>query len=79
MWKTEPRTKKTRNQKQKPNKGNEPVTIAVRPEPSIPLVTSSAVERAENPDGPLKPRSHIFSTKMSLNQREESRFRERFF
>jgi len=32
----------------------------VRPVPSIPWVTSSAVERAENPDGPFQPKIHIF-------------------
>lgn len=37
-----------------------PVTIAVRLVPSIPWVTSSAVERAENPDGPFHPNIHIF-------------------
>jgi len=33
--------------------------MAVRPVPSIPCVTSSAVEEAENPDGPFHPKSHI--------------------
>ena len=37
-----------------------PVTMAVRPEPSIPCVTSSAVEEDENPDGPFLLKSHIF-------------------
>lgn len=32
-----------------------PVTMAVRPDPSIPWVTSSAVENLENPDGPFNP------------------------
>jgi hypothetical protein len=36
-----------------------PVTMAVRPVPSVPCVTSSAVEEAENPDGPFHPKSHI--------------------
>lgn len=36
-----------------------PVTMAVRPEPSIPLVTSSAVEEEENPDGPFLLNSHM--------------------
>ena len=40
-------------------KDRRPVTIAVSPVPSIPLVTCSAVERAENPDGPLNPNSHM--------------------
>jgi hypothetical protein len=34
--------------------------MAVRPVPSIPWVTSSAVELAENPDGPFLPKIHIF-------------------
>lgn len=38
----------------------EPVTMAVSPEPSIPCVTSSAVEEDENPDGPFLLKSHIF-------------------
>lgn len=37
-----------------------PVTMAVRPLPSIPWVTCSAVEVAENPDGPLQLKIHIF-------------------
>lgn len=36
-----------------------PVTMAVSPDPSIPWVTSSAVERAENPEFPLHPNIHI--------------------
>lgn len=43
---------------------NKPVIIAVSPEPSIPRVTSSAVERPENPDGPFQPRSHISTRKI---------------
>lgn len=38
----------------------EPVTMAVRPAPSTPCVTSSAVERDENPDAPFLPQNHIF-------------------
>ena len=34
--------------------------MAVRPVPSIPWVTSSAVEEAENPDGPFQLKIHIF-------------------
>jgi len=37
-----------------------PVTMAVRPVPSTPCVTSSAVEREENPDAPFDPKNHIF-------------------
>lgn len=44
------------------NKEKRPVTIAVRPDPSIPSVTCSAVERAENPDGPLNPKIHILKS-----------------
>lgn len=33
--------------------------MAVRPFPSIPSVTCSAVEVAENPDGPFQPKNHI--------------------
>lgn len=36
-----------------------PVTMAVRPEASIPLVTSSAVEAEEKPEGPFPLNSHI--------------------
>lgn len=36
-----------------------PVIIAVRPVPSIPSVTSSAVEEAENPDGPFLLKNQI--------------------
>ena len=36
-----------------------PVTMAVRPVASIPWVTCSAVEQAENPDGPFLPQIHI--------------------
>lgn len=35
--------------------------MAVRPEPSIPWATSSAVEHAENPEDPFLPKIHIFS------------------
>jgi len=35
--------------------------MAVRPEPSIPCVTSSAVEEAENPDVPFLLKNHILS------------------
>lgn len=38
-----------------------PVTMAVRPAPSIPCVTSSAVEQAENPEGPFQLKIHILS------------------
>jgi len=38
-----------------------PVTMAVRPVPSIPCVTSSAVEYPENPDGPFPQNNHILS------------------
>jgi hypothetical protein len=34
--------------------------MAVRPVPSTPCVTSSAVERDENPDAPFDPKNHIF-------------------
>lgn len=37
----------------------EPVTMAVRPDASIPWVTSSAVEDDENPDGPFLQNGHI--------------------
>lgn len=37
-----------------------PVTMAVKPVPSTPCVTSSAVERDENPNGPFDPENHIF-------------------
>lgn len=37
--------------------------MAVRPEASIPRVTSSAVEDDENPDGPFLLKSHILSDK----------------
>lgn len=40
----------------------EPVTMAVRADPSIPWVTSSAVEEAENPDGPFHPKIHMLSS-----------------
>ena len=33
--------------------------MVVRPVPSIPGVTSSAVEEAENPDGPFHPKNLI--------------------
>lgn len=36
-----------------------PVTMAVRPVPSIPSVTCSAVEERENPDGPFLSNHHI--------------------
>lgn len=36
-----------------------PVTMAVRPAPSIPSVTSSAVEEEEKPDGPRLMNGHI--------------------
>lgn len=42
------------------NEKREPVTMAVRPVPSIPFVTSSAVERAENPDAPFIANIHMF-------------------
>ena len=46
-----------------------PVTIAVRPLPSIPWVTSSAVEDDENPDAPFPLNGHIFlSLSLSLSQ-----------
>lgn len=48
------------------NKKLGPVTMAVRPEPSIPLVTPSAVEEEEKPDGPFLLNSHIF-LKFSLS------------
>lgn len=48
---------KTKTQKEK----TEPVTVAVRADPSIPSVTSSAVEEAENPDGPFLSKIHMFS------------------
>ena len=35
--------------------------MAVRAVPSIPSVTCSAVEDAENPDAPFQPRNHIFT------------------
>lgn len=38
-----------------------PVTMAVSPEPSIPCVTSSAVEEDENPEGPFLLKSHMMS------------------
>lgn len=48
-------------------KEKRPVTTAVRPVPSIPWVTSSAVEEEENPDGPFLPKNHIsLFTKFSL-------------
>jgi len=37
---------------------DEPVTIAVRPVPSIPSVTSSAVEEDEKPEPSFLPNSH---------------------
>lgn len=37
----------------------QPVTIAVSPEPSTSRSTSSAVEKAENPDAPFLPNGHI--------------------
>lgn len=37
-----------------------PVTMAVRPVPSIPCVTSSAVDDDERPDGPFLLNSHMF-------------------
>lgn len=45
---------------------NRPVTIAVRPEASIPLVTSSAVEAEENPEGPFLMNNHISLQLISL-------------
>ena len=62
-----------RRKSRKPLSGNEtdknkktpPVTIAVRPVPSIPCVTSSAVEHAENPEGPFLLNSHIFFSLLS--------------
>ena len=36
-----------------------PVTMAVRPAPSTPSVTSSAVDHAENPDAPFHFNGHI--------------------
>jgi len=43
------------------DKKNIPVTIAVRPLPSIPSVTSSAVELEEKPDGPFFPKNPMLA------------------
>lgn len=45
----------------------EPVTMAVRPDASIPWVTSSAVEDDENPDGPFLQNGHILSLALRIN------------
>ena len=45
-----------------------PVTMEVRPVASIPWVTSSAVEEAENPEGPFLPNIHIIL--ISINQKK---------
>lgn len=42
--------------------------MAVRPVPSIPLVTSSAVEKAENSDGPFLLNNHSFIVFLFLQQ-----------
>lgn len=47
-----------------------PVTMAVRPDPSIPCVTSSAVEEAENPDGPVLLNNHIPSLLSDTRRRK---------
>lgn len=48
-----------------------PVTMAVRPDPSIPWVTSSAVELAENPDAPFLEKGHIVSRIDQITTRTE--------
>uniref|UniRef100_A0A2P2JFZ9 Uncharacterized protein MANES_06G150100 n=1 Tax=Rhizophora mucronata TaxID=61149 RepID=A0A2P2JFZ9_RHIMU len=45
-----------------------PVTIAVRPDPSTPFVTSSAVDDDENPDGPFLLNHHILSLSVSVSR-----------
>lgn len=49
-----------------------PVTMAVRPVPSIPSVTSSAVEEEENPEGPFLLNNHIASIKERWNLKTQS-------
>lgn len=51
-----------------------PVTMAVRPVPSIPSVTSSAVEEDENPDGPFLLNNHIALIKERWNLKTQSGF-----
>ena len=46
--------------------GRSPVTMAVRPEASMPSVTSSAVEEDENLDDPFVLHKHIFSFKFKM-------------
>lgn len=50
-----------------------PVTMAVRPEPSILRVTSSAVEENENPEAPLLLSLHILSFSLNLSFKLVSR------
>lgn len=56
---------KKKNKKKKKIE-HEPVTMAVRPVPSIPRVTSSAVEDEENPDSPFRLNGHILPPSLSL-------------
>jgi len=49
--------------------------MAVRPVPSIPRVTSSAVELAEYPDGPFLLNNHILSLSLSLSLSQEPKQR----
>ena len=51
----------------KKKKEHGPVTIAVRPVPSTPWVTSSAVEEDENPDGPFLLKGHILSQSVCVS------------
>lgn len=47
--------------------------MAVRPEPSIPSVTSSAVEEAEKTDGPFLLNNHSFIVLLFLQQYVKTR------
>ncbi|RRT77874.1 hypothetical protein B296_00000948 [Ensete ventricosum] len=51
--------KQLRNQQHKKGRSGRPVTTAVRPLPSNPSVTSSAVDDQENPDAPFRLNGHI--------------------
>lgn len=56
------------HKKRDPDEEKIPVTMEVRPVASIPWVTSSAVELAENPEGPFLPNIHIIL--ISINQKK---------
>ncbi|KAK4834301.1 hypothetical protein QYF36_020443 [Acer negundo] len=55
-----------------PSAPNNPVTCNLRPVPSTPCVTSSAVEDHENPDGPFLPNNFTITDSQSHSYAHES-------